>query len=165
MHSIRTLQIRRSRLFPFGWDNVTKLAVAYFFSTLYFYLPVGTLYLRSRELSYVQINSLWGIIVGTMFLTEVPTGVIADRLGRKRSINVALALQVVGEVLYIFADNYWLFAFTAVIAGLGFAFASGCVEALVYDSLNVQGREDEMSKAMGFIQWEQWCWLVRCCSE
>jgi MFS family permease len=141
----------RGKLFPFGRDNVTRLALAYFFATLYFYIPVGTLYLQSKNLNYTQINSLWGIIVGTMFLTEVPTGIIADRLGRKRSVNVALALQVLGEVVYIFADGYWPFALAAMIGGLGFAFGSGSLEALVYDSLKTKGREAEMSKAMGFI--------------
>ena len=141
-----------SRLFPFGWNNVTKLALASFFSTLYFYIPVGTLYLRSKDLNYVQINSLWGIIVGTMFLTEIPTGMIADRLGRKRAINIALGLQVLGEVIYIFSKSYGPFAVAAAIGGLGFAFGSGCVEALVYDSLRAGGREAEMSRAMGFIE-------------
>jgi MFS family permease len=144
-------QIVRNILLPFDWGNITKLAIVYFFSTLYFYAPVGTLYLQSRNLNYVQINSLWGIIVGTMFVTEVPTGIMADRLGYKRSINIALALQVLGEVIYIFADSYWPFALAAMIGGLGFAFASGCVEAFVYDSLKTKGREDEMSKAMGFL--------------
>lgn len=141
----------QSRLFPFSWGNVTKLAIAYFFSTLYFYMPVGTLYLQSKDLNYVQINSLWGIIVGTMFLAEVPAGIIADRLGRKYSINVALGLQVLGEVIYVFADGYWLFVLAAMVGGLGFAFASGCLEALVYDSLKARRREGDMSKAMGVI--------------
>ena len=143
--------VRRS-LFPFGWGNVTKLALAYFFSTLYFYIPVGTLYLQGKGLNYVQINSIWGIIVGTMFLTEIPTGVIADRVGRKRAVNLALGLQVLGEVIFIFARGYGLFVVSAVIGGLGFAFASGCVEALVYESLRERGREGEMTKAMGYIE-------------
>ncbi len=141
----------REKLFPFGRGNVTKLGLAYFFATLYFYIPVSPLYLQSKGLNFVQINSLWGIIVGTMFLTEVPTGVVADRIGRKRSINIAFALQVVGEVIFIFSGSYWLFALAAVVGGLGFAFSSGAVEALVYDSLKAERREEEMSKAMGFI--------------
>jgi DHA1 family quinolone resistance protein-like MFS transporter len=145
------MRIPHSRLFPFGWGNVTKLAMAYFFATLYFYIPVSTLYLQSKHLNYLQINSLWGIIVGTMFVAEVPAGIVADRLGRKPSINVALALQVLGEVIYIFARSYWPFALAAMVGGLGFAFSSGCLEALVYDSLVATGRQDEMSKAMGFI--------------
>jgi MFS family permease len=139
-------------LFPFGWTNVTKLALAYFFSTVYFYIPVGTLYLQSKDLSYVQINSLWGIIVFTMFLTEVPTGIIADRIGRKRAINLALGLQVLGEVIYVFARGYPGFVLAAIAGGLGFAFGSGCVEALAYDTLKAQAREGEMSKAMGYVE-------------
>lgn len=135
-----------------GWNNITKLALVYFFSTLYFYLPVGTLYLRSRGLSYVEINSLWGIIVATMFLTEVPTGILADRWGHKRAVIIALALQLLGEVIYIFADSFWSFAASSIVAGLGFAFSSGCIEALVYDELRALQREEEMSKAMGLIQ-------------
>jgi MFS family permease len=138
-------------LFPFGWGNVTKLAIVYFFSTLYFYAPVGTLYLQGRGLNYVQINSLWGIIVGTMFLTEVPTGMLADRLGRKRAIHVALALQLLGELVFIFGNRYWIFVLSAIVGGLGFAFSSGCIEALVFDSLKAAGREKAMSQAMGFI--------------
>jgi MFS family permease len=145
------MQVLRSKLFPFGWGNVTKLAIAYFFATLYFYIPVSTLYLQNKGLNYVQINSLWGIIVGTMFVAEVPTGIVGDRLGRKLSVNIALALQVLGEVVYIFATGYWSFALAAMIGGLGFAFSSGCLEALVYDSLAAQGRQEEMSRAMGFI--------------
>jgi MFS family permease len=126
--------------------------LAYFFSTLYFYIPVGTLYLQGKGLNYVQINSIWGIIVLTMFLTEIPTGVIADRIGRKRAVNLALGLQLLGEVIFYFAQGYGLFIASAVVGGLGFAFGSGCVEALVYDALSERGREGEMTKAMGYIE-------------
>jgi MFS family permease len=142
-------------LFPFGWGNVTKLALAYFFSTLYFYIPVGTLYLRGKDLTYLEINSLWGIIVFTMFLTEVPTGLLADRIGRRYAISLAFGFQLVGEVIYVFADSYPGFAAASIAGGVGFAFASGCVDALVYDALKARGREGEMSKAMGYIEASQ----------
>ena len=142
----------REKLFPFGWSNITKLAISYFFATLYFYIPVYSLYLQGRGLNFVQINSLWGVIVGTMFLAEVPTGMLADWVGRKRSVNIALGLQLVGELIFIFARDYWSFALAALIGGLGFAFSSGSLDALVYDSLKLQRREGDMTQAMGFIQ-------------
>lgn len=138
-------------LFPFGWGTVTKLALAYMLSTLYFYIPVGTLYLQRRHLTYVQINSLWGIIVFTMFVTEIPTGVLADRVGHKRAVNLALGFQFLGEVVYVFARGYPGFVLAAVAGGIGFAFGSGCVEALVYDELRARGRESEITKAVGYI--------------
>ena len=138
--------------FPFGRGNISKLQLIYFFSTLYFYIPVGTLYLRSRELTYLQINSLWGIIVFTTFPTEVPTGVIADRIGHKRAVQLALGFQLLGEVVYLFTRGYPGFVLAAIVGGLGFAFGSGCVEALIYQQLQSSGREGEMSKAMGGIE-------------
>jgi MFS family permease len=137
--------------FPFGRGNVTTLALSMFFSAFYLYVPVSTLYLQGKGLNFVEINSLWGIIVATKFAMEVPAGVIGDRIGRKVSINIALALQLLGEIVYIFARSYPGFVLAAVIGGAGFAFASGCVEALIYDSLRARKRETEMTRAMGVI--------------
>jgi len=142
-------------LFPFGWGTVTQLTVAYFLSTLYFYVPVGTLYLRSRGLNYVQINSLWGIIVFTMFLAEIPTGLFADRVGHRWAVRAALGFQFVGELIYLFAQGYVGFTLASIAGGVGFAFGSGSVEALAYDALEAQGRTEEMTRAVGQIEASQ----------
>ncbi|MEM7537883.1 MAG: MFS transporter [Chloroflexota bacterium] len=133
----------------YQFNNTAKIELITFFSSLYIYSHVGTLYLQERGLNLLQVNSIWSIIVGTMFVVEVPTGIIADRIGRKQSIIVALAFQVLGEVLYLFSRSYWAFVLISIIAGVGFAFLSGCVEALVYDSLEGEDREQQMKKAMG----------------
>lgn len=135
-------------------DNTHKIAALTFFSSLYFYSHVGTLYLVDRGLNLFQVNSLSALIIGTIFVAEIPTGVIADRIGRKWSIVTAMALQVVGEVLYLFSREYWAFALISIIAGVGFAFSSGAVEALIYDSLPTDPndpnvRDDAMKRAMG----------------
>ena len=88
------------------WDNISKISLIYFFSSLYFYLPVLTIYYQQKGLSFLEIGSLWGIVTFTVFLAEVPTGLLADRFGRKKSIIFALLFQVVGEILFLFAGNY-----------------------------------------------------------
>lgn len=130
-------------------NNAQKIALIIFFSSLYFYSHVSTLYLQERGLSLFEATSLNAILMAALFLAEAPTGVIADKIGRKRAVIVALALQVSGEVLYLFARNYWAFALISVIAGLGFAFSSGCLEALIYDTLPTEKRDLAMKKAMG----------------
>jgi MFS family permease len=131
-------------------NNIPILHLITFFSSLYFYHQIVTLYFQARGLSYIQINSLWGIIVGSKALAEIPTGLLADKYGRKFSIIIAVAFQFLGELLFIFADSYLFFAVIAVIGGIGFAFLSGCFEAMMYDSLKYAGREDEMQKVAGF---------------
>jgi MFS family permease len=130
--------------------NTHKIALITFFSSLYLYGHVGTLYLQARSLTLFQASSIWSIIVATIFLAEVPTGVIADKIGRKKSVIVALFLQLIGEVWYIFANSYFEFIVIAIIAGIGFSFASGCIEALIYDTLPNENKENEMKKSMGF---------------
>ena len=134
-----------------GWDNAKKMAIITFFSNLYFYNHVGTLYQQTRGLSLLQVSSIWAVITGAIFLFEVPTGIVADRIGRKRSVVIALLLQALGEWLYLFANNYLAFVFIALIAGLGYAFLSGANEALVYDSLPTENKDNEMKKAMGMM--------------
>jgi MFS family permease len=135
----------------FKIDNVKKMAIVTFFSNLYFYNHIGTLYQQTRGLSLYQVNSIWSIIVGTIFLAEVPAGVIADKIGRKWSIVTALLLQTLGEVFYFFAKDYYAFVLIAILAGVGYAFLSGANEALIYDSLQEEDRETQMKKSMGII--------------
>lgn len=133
------------------WDNISKVALIYFFSSLYFYLPVITIYYQQKGLTFLQMGSLWGITTITIFLSEIPTGILADKLGRKTSIIFAMLFQLVGEVLFLFAGNYLHFILISVIAGIGFAFQSGCIQALVYDFLKDEKREKDMKKIWGVI--------------
>jgi len=137
------------KLFPM--DNSKKLAIVTFFANLYFYIHVGTLYQQTRGLNLLQVSSIWSIIVGTIFLAEVPTGILADKIGRKWSVVTALFLQTIGEFMYFFAKDYFSFVIIAIVAGIGYAFLSGASEALVYDSLPEKNREQKMKKSMGLV--------------
>ena len=109
-------------------DNTKKVAVLTFFSNFYFYNHIGTLYLQTRGLNLLQVSSMWSIIVGTIFIAEVPTGVLADKIGRKWSVVMALLLQTLGEFFYFFAKDYTIFVLIAILAGIGYAFSSGATE-------------------------------------
>ena len=56
------------------------------------------------------------------------TGLIADKIGRKWSVVIALFIQAVGEFLYLFASSYFAFVLIAVIAGID-TLSSGASEA------------------------------------
>jgi MFS family permease len=133
------------------WNNTTKLALVTFLANLYFYNHIGTLYQQSRGLDLLQVSSITSIIIITIFLSEVPTGIIADKIGRKLSVVTSLALMALGEWVYLFASSYFTFVLIAILAGVGFAFLSGANEALIYDSLKGENKEKQMKKAWGII--------------
>ena len=66
------------------------------------------------------------------------------------------------EFIFIFARDYHWYVIIALLTGTGFAFASGALEALVYDSLpDDDQREDNMKRAMGRVNsWGQIAFVI-----
>lgn len=132
--------------------STTQLvALISFFGQLYFFVPVMTPYLLGYDLSMAQIAGMQTVLLFAMLVMEVPTGVIADRIGHRHSYQLALALGMLGELVTLAASTYPQFLIAQLISGTGFAFASGSVDALVYESLPARDRETGMTRARGTI--------------
>lgn len=132
-------------------NNITKAILISFFSSLYFYLPIITLWYQSKGLSLMQVETLGGVGGVTYMLTTVATGMFADRYGRKAAIVTALLFQFLGEVLFVFSNSFFLFLLCAISAGLGFSFWSGAFDALIVDTLKEKNQQDGMQKTFGSL--------------
>ena len=141
--------------------NINKVIFINFCQRFHLYVHALALLLLARGLTLVQISLIESIMIFTIFLMEVPTGVLADRVGRKWSIFASTLLLMSGEFIFIFARSFEWYVFIALLTGTGFAFASGAVEALVYDSLPPKNREDAMKRAMGRVNsWGQIAFVI-----
>ncbi|HWV35398.1 MAG TPA: MFS transporter [Thermomicrobiales bacterium] len=127
------------------------VAVISFFAQLYFFVPVMTPYLQGKGLSLAQIAGMQTVLMVTQLVMELPSGVLADMLGHRRSYQIALILAVAGEVITLLSNTYPQFLSGQVVAGTGFAFASGSVDVLVYESLPEGDRTSAMQRAKGRI--------------
>ena len=142
-------------------SNINKVIFINFCQRFHLYVHALALLLLARGLTLVQISLIESIMIFTIFLMEVPTGVLADRVGRKWSIFASTLLLMTAEFIFIFARSFEWYVFIALLTGTGFAFASGAVEALVYDSLPPTGREDAMKRAMGRLNsWGQIAFVI-----
>ncbi len=133
----------------FKFDNVTKVTLVYFCTRFHFYIHAYALILIQRGLSLLQISAIESLVILITFFADTPTGILADRLGRKWSILLGVAFLASGETLFLFSKVYPLYLVVAVLTGLGFAFSSGATDALIYDSLPVEGRAEAMKRVMG----------------
>jgi MFS family permease len=113
--------------------------------------PVLTLFFLSRGLNYVQIFSLFATIVIAMLLFEVPTGIVADKFGRKVSIICGIIGLIITSILLIFAHSYLLFLVVYFLSGVTYTFLSGSDEALIYDSLKQTRKQKQMKKVWAKI--------------
>lgn len=133
------------------YANISKIVIVNFAQRFHLYIHAYALLLGQRGLNLLQISTIESVVIGTLFLMEVPTGVVADRIGRKWSIAASTALLMIAEAIFIVAQDYALYLFIAFLTGTGFAFASGAVESMVYDSLPPDDRENAMKRAMGQV--------------
>lgn len=110
---------------------------------------VWVLYLSYCGLNLAEIGMLEGIYHTTSMICEIPSGAVADLLGRKRSMLLSRICTAVSCVFMLFSKSFGLFAVSFVIQALGNNLNSGSEEALVYDSMRCVGQEEQYLKVCG----------------
>jgi MFS family permease len=100
---------------------------------------------------FVLLNLIWA---ATIFLFEVPSGALADTIGRKKLLVTAAALMVIEMLCLLFAPRdggsilLILCVINRICSGLSEACASGADEALAYDSLPENERAGAWDKLL-----------------
>jgi MFS family permease len=102
-----------------------------------FYIATGTTVLFERQLglSFAQIFTLDAIYMLMFILFEIPSGALADLVGRRKTILLGLAFLVVAAIATGNAQNFTQLFLSFFVWALGFSLISGSSEALLYDSL------------------------------
>lgn len=95
-------------------------------------------YLLHSGLSLSQIALLKSVQAITILLGEVPTGVLADSIGRKKSLLAASFCAVMGFGLYFMSNNFKLFILAEILTALSLCFWSGAFEALAIDEAKLE---------------------------
>ena len=121
------------------------IAFRVLFNARFYYPVLGVLFLDlglSLE-QYATLNVIWA---ATILLVEIPSGALADVIGRRWMVSLAGLLMVAEMALFAFAPiGPWLFPLlilNRIISGTAEACASGADEALAYDSLPKEGRDE-----------------------
>lgn len=125
-----------------------------------FYYPVYAVFFLDLGLTVEQFAVLNAVWAATIVLLEVPSGALADLIGRQRLVVLSGWLMVAEMLVLVFtpAHSVWtfpLFLVNRVLSGTAEAMASGADEALVYDSLPPEGRESAWREInAGLIRWQ-----------
>jgi len=106
-----------------------------------FGLGIWVLYFL-RYTSYAGIGVLEAVIIVTAFVAEVPSGALADRIGRKRTLALSFLLLALAFGLMASADGFAVLCLGCAVFATGAAFFSGTFEALIYDSLAQLGQTE-----------------------
>ena len=131
--------------------NIPVLFSIKFCKWLMLYMPIVLLFYKENNLGNNELFLLHGIYSLVIALWEVPSGVIADRWGRKPSMQLGTFMGMLGFLIYSFTGGFWGFLLAEIALGLGQGFISGADSALLYDTLYQKGENSKYIKVEGKI--------------
>jgi MFS family permease len=113
---------------------------------------INTLFLLDAGLSNTEAFTANAFFTAGLVLFEVPTGVIADTRGRRRSYLLGTLTLTISTLLYLFmwriSAPFWAWAVTSAFLGLGFTFFSGAVVAWLVDALKASGFNGQLESVL-----------------
>jgi MFS family permease len=114
---------------------------------------INTIFLLDAGLSNLEAFAANAFFTGGMVLFEVPTGIVADTIGRRTSYLLGTVTLTLSTFLYVLLWQieapFWQWAVASMLLGLGFTFFSGAVEAWLVDALTATGFTGELETVFG----------------
>lgn len=114
---------------------------------------INTIFLLDAGLSNLEAFAANAFFTAGMVLFEVPTGIVADTVGRRASYLAGTLTLTASTLLYVLLWEvkapFWAWAVASLLLGLGFTFFSGAVEAWLVDALTAAGFTGSMESVFG----------------
>lgn len=129
--------------------NVNKLYLIMFFHNLIPAYVIERLFWEQRGMTVLMVVLCEIIYAVSIVIFEIPTGVFADKFGRKTLLVFGAVLSVFEFIILLFAHDFWTFALVVFLAGISSACTSGAWNALLYDSLLTVKKQSSFEKIVG----------------
>jgi DHA3 family tetracycline resistance protein-like MFS transporter len=124
---------KRRRLDAYAVYLTLSFSASFLYSAIF---TVNLLYhVTVARLDPLQLVLVGTILEGTVFVFEVPTGVVADVKSRRLSVIVGYVLIGAGFVLEGSLPFFWSIALAQVLWGFGYTFTSGATQAWLADEI------------------------------
>ncbi|MBT3806878.1 MAG: MFS transporter [Desulfobacula sp.] len=141
----------------FSIPNIRLFIAFKVFFNSRFYYPVFTILFLDFGLTVAQFSILNAVWAATIVLAEVPSGALADIIGRKRLLVFATSIMIIeiGIISFIPKTDpsiiFIVFLINRVLSGLAEAAASGADEAIAYDSLEAEGDKRQWGRVLEIL--------------
>jgi MFS family permease len=114
---------------------------------------INTIFLLDAGLTNLEAFAANAFFTAGMVLFEVPTGIVADTIGRRASYLLGTLTLAASTIFYVLLWQieapFWEWAIASMLLGLGFTFFSGAVEAWLVDALAATGFTGEIETVFG----------------
>jgi MFS transporter, DHA1 family, quinolone resistance protein len=118
----------------------------WFISGLFF--PVMVLFMLDKGLNIFDIGVMLGLYSGTVILLELPTGGLADSIGRKRTYLISQSIYLISLAVFLLSWGIVTIAIGIVIMGIARSLSSGSIDAWFVDEFKAQRPGEDLQKAL-----------------
>lgn len=127
-----------------------------FLKNLRFFEAFLLLFFLAHDLDFFRIGILYAIREIAVNLFEIPSGIIADSIGRRRIMIMAFVFYIISFAVFYISTSFSVFALAMIIFALGEAFRSGNHKAMIMDYLSMNGWSDQKVSYYGHTRsWSQ----------
>lgn len=131
--------------------NVYKLYFIIFFHNLIPAYVIERLFWEQRGMTVFMVVLCEVIYAATIVVLEIPSGILADKIGRRLLLIFSAILSTVEIVLLLFSHSFVGFALVSFLAGISGSCSSGAFNALLYDSLLASNQQSLFERTLGRI--------------
>lgn len=114
-----------------------------------YFEPFLMLAFVEKGMSFFAIGALIAFREIATNVLEIPSGSIADLLGRRRSMLVSFGAYLCSFVVFWLADEQWLLWPAMFLFAIGEAFRTGTHKSMIFEWLRREGRSDEKTMVYG----------------
>src|SRR5512137_2289450 len=137
-------------------SQYAKFSAYGFLKNLKLFEPFLVLFLLEKNLSFTLIGTLYAYREIMTNLLEVPTGIIADAFGRRRTMVQSFLAYIASFLIFYFASSYWLLMIGMTFFAFGEAFRGGTHKAMIFEYLKMRGWQDQRVDYYGHTRsWSQ----------
>ena len=127
-----------------------------FLKNLRFFEPFLILFLLDKGLTFLQIGMVYTVREITRNVFEIPAGLAADILGRRRTMVSSFVLYILSFIIYSLSTGLGNIFVATIVFGLADAFRTGTHKAMIFDYLHHQGWTDHKVAYYGHTRsWSQ----------
>lgn len=113
----------------------------------FFFIPIAVWPLvYSQYMSFTQLGLIFSVAFLWQTLLELPSGALADLIGRKKTMVMGLIFRFLGFLCVVVGNSIWWFLLAELLDKTYEGLYSGSGQALVYDSLLQEGKEDQFEQ-------------------
>jgi MFS family permease len=131
--------------------NITRLYLIKIAKWFMLYMPIVVPFYESNGLSMKDIMILQAAYSVAIVVLEIPSGYLADVIGRKKTLIIGSVFGILGFLTYSLSFGFVGFLIAEIILGIGQSCVSGADSAMLYDSLLDKGKELTYTRYEGRI--------------